>query len=127
MTTADFDSAKKGPVEGPVEGLEELDLLAFRYIAEELSDDERGAFELRLADDQGAREAVARAVELSQASLAALEMMEQELPEPIGVAPREVSGWYTRILWMTSGAVACLVWLVGYQFATSPAQLAVNP
>ena len=40
---------------------------AFRYIADELSADETEQFEARLADDQVAREAVARAVELSQA------------------------------------------------------------
>lgn len=40
---------------------------AFRYVADELADDERGAFEERLAEDQAAREAVAQAVQLSQA------------------------------------------------------------
>jgi hypothetical protein len=42
----------------------ELDWLAFRYVADELSSDERDEFELRLATDQSAREAVAAAVEL---------------------------------------------------------------
>lgn len=45
----------------------ELDWLAFCYIAGELTADEALAFEGRLADDQAAREAVARAVELSEA------------------------------------------------------------
>lgn len=40
-------------------------LLAIRYIDGELSGDEHSAFENRLAQDQGAREAVAEAVELS--------------------------------------------------------------
>jgi len=90
----------------------ELDLLAFRYIADELADDERDAFEIRLAGDQAAREAVARAVEIGQAAMAALES-----PALVEVAPRESSSssWYTRILWMTSGAAACLAALVGYQ------------
>ena len=42
----------------------ELDWLAFRYVADELSSAERDEFELRLATDQSAREAVAAAVEL---------------------------------------------------------------
>ena len=42
----------------------ELDWLAFRYVADELSSAERDEFELRLATDQTAREAVAAAVEL---------------------------------------------------------------
>ena len=46
---------------------EDLDLLAFRYIAGELTPAESEAFEQRLADDQAAREAVARAVDLAQA------------------------------------------------------------
>lgn len=43
----------------------DLLLLAVRYIANELPDDERAAFESLLADDQSAREAVAEAVELT--------------------------------------------------------------
>jgi hypothetical protein len=37
--------------------------LALQYVCDELGDDERTAFELRLAEDQAAREAVAEAVE----------------------------------------------------------------
>lgn len=44
---------------------EELDWLAFRYIAGELSEPEAAEFEERLAVDQAAREAVARSVELT--------------------------------------------------------------
>lgn len=43
----------------------DLLLLAVRYVANELPDDETAAFENRLADDQAAREAVAEAVELT--------------------------------------------------------------
>ena len=46
---------------------EVLDWLAFCYVSGELDGDERTAFENRLADDQVAREAVARAVELTEA------------------------------------------------------------
>jgi len=47
--------------------IHELDWLAFRYIANEMTAIEADSFESRLADDQAAREAVARAVELAQA------------------------------------------------------------
>jgi hypothetical protein len=43
---------------------DELDWLAFRYVAGELTPKEAGAFEERLASDQAAREAVARAAAL---------------------------------------------------------------
>ncbi len=49
---------------------DELDWLAFRYIAGELTRAESEAFEQRLADDQTAREAVARAVMLTSAIVA---------------------------------------------------------
>jgi len=42
----------------------ELDWLAFQYVSGELATVEEAAFEARLADDQSAREAVARAAEL---------------------------------------------------------------
>jgi hypothetical protein len=44
---------------------EELSWLAFRYVHDELSPDEREAFDVRLADDLAACEAVAAAVALS--------------------------------------------------------------
>ena len=46
---------------------DDLDWLAFRYISNEMTGAEAESFEQRLADDQSAREAVARAVDLSQA------------------------------------------------------------
>jgi len=45
----------------------DLDWTAFRYVAGELTPAEASAFELRLGDDQRAREAVAEAVELAGA------------------------------------------------------------
>ena len=45
----------------------DLGWTAFRYIAGELSSDEAEAFEVRLADDQAAREAVAASVQVTQA------------------------------------------------------------
>ncbi len=46
---------------------EELDWLAFRYVAGELAADEMSDFESRLAHDQAACDAVSRAVELTSA------------------------------------------------------------
>jgi len=43
-----------------------LDWLAFRYVTGEMTDEESAAWELQLADDQLAREAVAGAVEVLQ-------------------------------------------------------------
>lgn len=45
----------------------DLDWQAFLYVSGEMSADESQAFEMRLADDQAAREAVAAAVEIATA------------------------------------------------------------
>ena len=58
---------------------ESLDMLAFRYLAEELSVAEREQFELQLATDQAAREAVARMVEYSSAIRLAIVSQAREL------------------------------------------------
>lgn len=60
----------------------DLEMLAFCYIMGELSDEDCEAFETRLADDQSAREAVARNVMLAE-SVAALSMA--ELPASVAV------------------------------------------
>lgn len=50
----------------------QLDWLAFCYIADELNEEQRNAFELRLAEDQQVRDAVVQAMEQSQLLFAAL-------------------------------------------------------
>ena len=90
---------------------EELDWLAFRYLANELNESEQEAFEDRLADDQSAREAVARAVELTQTLSAARELDEivvrsAEAPAP---ATKGRSAWSVPAAWMSVGAAACLL------------------
>ena len=50
----------------------DLDWLAFCYIADELDDQTRDKFELRLSHDQAARQAVVQAMETAQAINAAL-------------------------------------------------------
>ena len=81
--------------------------LAFRYIAGELSGEETAAFETELEVSQVAREAVARAVELSQA-VAIAESQQVELVE---VASRSTSrkSWIYGIGWIGAGAVAASV------------------
>jgi len=83
----------------------ELDWLAFCYAAGELSGDEAAQFEARLADNQEAREALARAVELSQA-VAAVEAQSGNLVAPVA---RTQSEWNARLSWMAIGGVASLL------------------
>ena len=77
---------------------DDLQWLAFQYIADELSDEERNAFEARLANDQEVREAVARAVELSTAI---------RLSAPVArLRESRKPGWAA---WLAGGVVsACL-------------------
>jgi ferric-dicitrate binding protein FerR (iron transport regulator) len=63
------------------EDRETVDWLAFQYIANELDDTARNDFESRLLDDQAAREAVARAVLLSQAVA--------DFKAPVALRPRK--------------------------------------
>lgn len=81
--------------------------LAFRYIAGELSGDETAAFEAELESSQAAREAVARAVELSQA-VAIAESQEVELVKAASKHSRRKS-WIFGIGWIAAGAVAASV------------------
>jgi anti-sigma-K factor RskA len=83
----------------------ELDWLAFCYAAGDLSGEEAAQFETRLADDQTAREALARAVELSQV-VAAVEAQSEFLVTPVA---RIRSDWHTRLSWMAIGGVASLL------------------
>ena len=81
----------------------DLDWTAFCYAAGELSSEEVADFEQRLAEDQGAREALARAVELTQAVAAA------ETLTPVVTAGTERSLWGRRLAWMAIGAAASLL------------------
>jgi anti-sigma-K factor RskA len=80
----------------------DLDWLAFQYVAGELSAIECEAFELRLADDQAAREAVARAVDLSGALASARSVITQPVSQFPGVSLR----------WRRLAAAACVAALV---------------
>jgi hypothetical protein len=80
----------------------QLDWLAFCYAAGELDGTEAEQFELRLAEDQTAREALARAVELTQTMAAA----ESQCGDFVVPAARAKSDWNTRLSWMAVGGLA---------------------
>src|SRR5262245_33570086 len=82
----------------------ELDWAAFCYAAGELSPAETEQFEARLAQEQVAREALARAVELTQAVAAAETHGHIVLP-----AAHVRSDWNTRLKWMAIGGLAAVL------------------
>src|SRR5262245_21336999 len=81
----------------------ELDWTAFCYVAGELSPAEVERFEVRLADEQPAREALARAVEMTQAVAAAESQAECHVVIP---AARHRPVWISRLAWMAVGGTA---------------------
>jgi hypothetical protein len=85
----------------------DLHWLAFRYVCGELSGDEAVAFETLLAHDQGAREAVAAAVELAAA-------VERAAPAASpDVLPMRRPRVARALAWTASAAAACLALAVG--------------
>jgi len=99
----------------------QLEWTAFCYVSGELGPAEAEQFELRLADDQEAREALARAVELTQIVAAA----ESTCGDSVAPTDRKTASWTTRLSWMAIGGLAALVlamvWSGGLsQFTTDP-------
>jgi Trp operon repressor len=98
----------------------ERDWLAFRYVAGEMTAQEASALELRLADDQEAREAVCRAVGLAQ-QLADARPPDRDYTRSVGSARAPVTrgiislhGRVARAVgWMAAGAAAATLafWL----------------
>jgi hypothetical protein len=86
----------------------ELDWSAFCYAAGELASAEAAAFEQRLAEEQPAREALARAVELTQA-VAAAETLEPVVVVQTGRSLWGRSQWGRRLAWMAVGSAASLL------------------
>lgn len=82
----------------------DLAWLAFCYTAGELPVADAEVFEQRLAADQPAREALARAVELTQVVAAAESHASVVLP-----AARSQTGWRIRAAWMAIGGIASLL------------------
>lgn len=88
----------------------DLDWLAFSYAAGELTPTEAEQFELRLADDQPAREALARAVELCQVVAAA----EMQSGNYVAIASKTRAAKTRstrnhRLSWMAVGGLASLL------------------
>jgi len=84
---------------------QDLDWLAFCYAAGELENTDRDEFEARLADDQAAREALARAVELCQTVAA----VETQCGDYVTVAAHAQIAWNQRLSWMAVGGLASLL------------------
>ena len=110
--------------------MEDLDWLAFCYIADELEPQERDAFELRLAEDQAARDAVVVAMEHAQLLNAAIEA-DQHSPSSLEHLdrPNQVSetrsGYHVTVTRfsrnMMGAAAALLLMAFGLMwFANSP-------
>src|SRR5262245_54743822 len=83
----------------------DLDWLAFCYAAGDLDPADVELFEARLADDQAAREALARAVELTQTVAAA----ETHCGDSVTPATRTNLDWNRRLSWMAVGGLASLL------------------
>jgi len=106
----------------------QLEWTAFCYASGELNPAEAEQFELRLADDQEAREALARAVELTQV-VAAAESTCGDLTAP--AARKQKTSWTTRLSWMAIGGLAALVlamvWSGGLaQFGNGPENAGIS-
>lgn len=101
---------------------DDLSWLAMQYICDELSPADRDAFELQLADDQVAREAVAEAVESCAAVRLACgyewPLGVQAMPGlpaenvPFAAGSQSWRRSFAAIGWMVSGAAACLLALM---------------
>lgn len=87
----------------PTSVQQELDWSAFCYAAGEMTPSEAAAFELRLAEDQTAREALARAVELTEVVATA------ESLEPLVTVGSRPVAWSRRLSWMAIGSAASLL------------------
>jgi hypothetical protein len=116
MTPSPQDTNRPSAESTATASLQLLDQLAFRYIANELTNDELQAFEDRLATDHQAREAVAAAVELTQA-IAFVESTRQS-PSPTVAntndalpvsppLPADRRSWWPALGWMAVGSAAC--------------------
>jgi len=95
----------------------DLDWLAFRYISGEIAVSEATQFESLLSDDQGARDAVVRAVELSQAIFAA---QASEQPQSIGFLSAVSHGWMQQVTWISTSVAALLLIALALNFGQRP-------
>lgn len=99
---------------------EDVDWLAFCYIAGELSAAEADAFETRMADDQEAREAVARAVGLAFMLAAAGPKARHSRTVSQAASTWRHARMARRVAWATVAAAACLAGVWAYQSFQGP-------
>ena len=87
----------------------DLDWLAFRYISGEMAGSEAEQFEALLADDQAARDAVVRAVELTQAIVA----IQTASIRPSAAMPQS---WTHNITWISTSVAALVLVTLALNF-----------
>jgi len=90
---------------------------AYRYSADELSETEAAKFELLLADDQGAREALAVAVGLAETVSAIERTAPITASKSPALVPASISqpAWTRSAGWVAIGAAACLALVFVWQ------------
>ncbi|MDY0166250.1 MAG: hypothetical protein RBS80_06875 [Thermoguttaceae bacterium] len=106
---------------------EDLDWLAFCYIAGELPEAEADAFETRMADDQEAREAVARAVGLALMLAGTDPKGQHSRTVSQAASARRHARIPRRVAWVAVAAAACLAGVWAYQSFQGPADQAGPP
>ena len=94
----------------------DLDWRALCYAAGELDAPAAEEFELRLADDQAAREALARAVELTHTIAA----VEAQSTQSVNVSTTTKTSWNTRLAWMTVGGLAAALLVMLWSGVVDP-------
>jgi hypothetical protein len=104
-----------------ISGSADLFWQAFRYASNEMTPAERSEFDSLLATNQGAREAVARVVELEGLVLTAesLPAKARGLVRPSGGSYGAPNYWVQPVGWISLGAAACLAVVMAFQ-AWSP-------
>jgi hypothetical protein len=93
----------------------DLDWSAFCYLAGEMSQAQMADFEARLSEDQAAREALARAVELTQVVAAAESQRAGVVP-----AARSQAAWYSRAAWAAIGSLALVLLVMVWSRMAGP-------
>jgi hypothetical protein len=96
---------------------EELAWQAFRFVAGELDAREHEHFAALLVEDQAAREAVAEAYELAQASAMAMAVQPFALARP--TSPIRSARWW----WFAAGTAACVAIALGITHFSQPATM----